>query len=426
MKALLEQQGLAAALDELPTTTIVAYDNVIQKKVFSALILYLGDQVLWKITKERTAAGIWKKLMTLYMTKSLANRLYLKRKLYTFHMHRGDGGKGLYVRGRSGQRDMEQGTDSAWSKSQEKSSKLRTIGLDHEFKELIPYNIHERYLVDLKSMIVRSIQQCTKSGVAKHLGVAVIQQQNGLVKETNVTLLAKKARLKDDMDAQSDVYMLNNSCKKCSDESDGYYWEDQSGNTLRVSQSRFYNEKLVQTLLERHSILSLKGGLSGDCDVEKNGFVDFDYAMGRLITVIAGYDTYRGCKRGYLAKGTRNRDRIRAKIVAGITTGALSKAIPGPWVCEIFIHERIVHTPLELSVCELIVLTPLKLIVHNALEFIVHELIVVTPLELIALKPLELTVRELIVLTPLKLIVHKISYTIRTYCSWHFTISLCS
>nr|GFB82643.1 hypothetical protein [Tanacetum cinerariifolium] len=29
------------------------------------------------------------------------------------------------------------------------------------------------------------------SGIAKHLGVAVIQQQNGLVKETNVTLLTK-------------------------------------------------------------------------------------------------------------------------------------------------------------------------------------------------------------------------------------------
>nr|GEY20496.1 zinc finger, CCHC-type [Tanacetum cinerariifolium] len=37
----------------------------------------------------------------------------------------------------------------------------------------------------------RSTQQCMKSRVAKHLGVVVIQQQNGLVKETNVTLLAK-------------------------------------------------------------------------------------------------------------------------------------------------------------------------------------------------------------------------------------------
>ncbi|GKC64717.1 hypothetical protein Tco_1097315 [Tanacetum coccineum] len=34
-----------------------------------------------------------------------------------------------------------------------------------------------------------------------------------------------KARLKDDMDARSDVYVLSNGCKKCSDNSDGYYWE---------------------------------------------------------------------------------------------------------------------------------------------------------------------------------------------------------
>ncbi|GKF27012.1 hypothetical protein Tco_0082906 [Tanacetum coccineum] len=55
---------------------------------------------------------------------------------------------------------------------------------------------------------------------------------------------------------------------------------DQSGNTLRVLQSRFYNEKLVQTLLEGHSILSLEGSLSGDCDVEKNGKWSCIYAVG--------------------------------------------------------------------------------------------------------------------------------------------------
>ncbi|GJY92086.1 hypothetical protein Tco_0507868 [Tanacetum coccineum] len=43
----------------------------------------------------------------------------------------------------------------------------------------------------LDSCNQRSIQQCMKSGVAKHLGVAGIQQQNGLVNETNVTLFAK-------------------------------------------------------------------------------------------------------------------------------------------------------------------------------------------------------------------------------------------
>nr|GEV31274.1 zinc finger, CCHC-type [Tanacetum cinerariifolium] len=301
----------------------------------------------------------------------------------------------------------------------------------------------------------RSTQQCTKSrvakhlgvawiehqnGVAKHLGVAWIEHQNGLVDETNVTLFAKvlhgfefeveplgdhtfevepqenidqgaglqevqtqhlmdyqlardreqhlacelfryredsnevafaiaavekiyahesltfnntvacdviskwKARLKDDMDARSDVYVLSNDCRSCNDDSDATKGlldkakgnvlgmeivRDQSGYTLRILQSMFYNEKLVHTLLEGHSILSLEGSLSGDCDVEKNDkwsciyavgsqeyqmvctildiasanigmldkfdrglqtdvkvFVDFDYAMGRSIIVI--------------------------------------------------------------------------------------------------------------------------------------------
>ncbi|GJS24353.1 hypothetical protein Tco_0452985 [Tanacetum coccineum] len=43
----------------------------------------------------------------------------------------------------------------------------------------------------LDSCNQRSTQQCTKSGVAKHLGVAGLQQKNRLVKETNVTLLVK-------------------------------------------------------------------------------------------------------------------------------------------------------------------------------------------------------------------------------------------
>nr|GEW87342.1 zinc finger, CCHC-type [Tanacetum cinerariifolium] len=34
-----------------------------------------------------------------------------------------------------------------------------------------------------------------------------------------------KAGLKDDMDVRSDVYVLSNGCRKCSDDSDGYYWE---------------------------------------------------------------------------------------------------------------------------------------------------------------------------------------------------------
>ncbi|GJS86842.1 hypothetical protein Tco_0769478 [Tanacetum coccineum] len=310
----------------------------------------------------------------------------------------------------------------------------------------------------------RSTQQCTKSGVTKHLGVVVIQQQNGLVKEMNVTLMLRspssaigfktpidmlgffgwlasikqgmlepvkvkcifldsesgeynktfidsgvgtgfstcvtrriefrwnhlgsdhtfevdlmecrfiyredsneaafavaeaekiyahesltfnntvaceviskwKAGLKDDMDARSDVYVLSNGCKKCSDDSDVYYWaeiwatkglldkakgnvlgmeivRDQSGNTLRVSQSRFYNWKLVQTLLEGHSILSLEGSLSRDVMWKR----------------MLGIYTYGGCKGAIWLKGLAIESGFELKIVAGIATGALSKAIPG-------------------------------------------------------------------------------------------------
>ncbi|GJS43524.1 hypothetical protein Tco_0568567 [Tanacetum coccineum] len=170
-----------------------------------------------------------------------------------------------------------------------------------------------------------------------------------------------KTGLKEERDAPSDVYVLNNGCKKSSEDKNDYYWEyapgnvlgmeivrDQSGNTLRVSQSRFYNGKLVQTLLKGHFILSLEGSLSGDCDVEKNDvgmldkfnhglqtnvhvFVDFDYTMERSITIMAGYMTItEAAKEAIGLKGLTIESGFELKIVAGIATGSLSKAIPGP------------------------------------------------------------------------------------------------
>ncbi|GKB87681.1 hypothetical protein Tco_0959953 [Tanacetum coccineum] len=41
-----------------------------------------------------------------------------------------------------------------------------------------------------------------------------------------------KAGLKDDMDSRSDVYVLNNGCRKCSDDNDIYYWEYTPGSEL--------------------------------------------------------------------------------------------------------------------------------------------------------------------------------------------------
>ncbi|GJV01823.1 hypothetical protein Tco_1335392 [Tanacetum coccineum] len=49
-----------------------------------ALLIQRGcNKVLREVTGETTAAGVWSKLETLYMIKSLANKLYLKKKLYT-------------------------------------------------------------------------------------------------------------------------------------------------------------------------------------------------------------------------------------------------------------------------------------------------------------------------------------------------------
>ncbi|MFQ6624483.1 hypothetical protein Gotur_004265 [Gossypium turneri] len=39
---------------------------------------------------ERTTFTLWKRLETLYTTKSLANLLVLKQRLYTFHMNEGE------------------------------------------------------------------------------------------------------------------------------------------------------------------------------------------------------------------------------------------------------------------------------------------------------------------------------------------------
>ncbi|GJT33767.1 hypothetical protein Tco_0924186 [Tanacetum coccineum] len=80
-----------------------------------------------------------------------------------------------------------------------------------------------------------------------------------------------KAGLKDDMDARSDVYVLSNGCKKCSDDSDGYYWES----------------------------------TPGDCDVEKN----------------AAYMTLTGSwKKKIWLKGLMAESGYELSLVAGIAT----------------------------------------------------------------------------------------------------------
>nr|GEZ86423.1 retrovirus-related Pol polyprotein from transposon TNT 1-94 [Tanacetum cinerariifolium] len=89
MRALLIQHGCEAALEVLPVDMEAQTKAELNKKTHSAVILSLGNKVLREVTGETTAAGVWSKLKNLYMTKSLANKLYLKKKLYTFYMPAG-------------------------------------------------------------------------------------------------------------------------------------------------------------------------------------------------------------------------------------------------------------------------------------------------------------------------------------------------
>ncbi|GKD58341.1 hypothetical protein Tco_1295850, partial [Tanacetum coccineum] len=140
-----------------------------------------------------------------------------------------------------------------------------------------------------------STQQCMKSEVTIHLGVVGIQKQNGLVEETHMTLLAKRnvnhvagsqeVQTQDLIDYHSPRDREQHSTRELFRYREGsnkvaftvaaiekiYAHKSLTFNDTIACEgvyTRYYNGKWVQTLLEGHLILSLKGSVSGDCDVE--------------------------------------------------------------------------------------------------------------------------------------------------------------
>ncbi|KAH9658981.1 hypothetical protein KPL70_023688 [Citrus sinensis] len=100
MRAILIQQGLDSALDDAEDTmakkekaegssSFGADQRIINNRAHSTIILHLSDEVLREVSKERSAAGLWAKLEEMFLKKSLAKRLYMKRRLYTFSMKDG-------------------------------------------------------------------------------------------------------------------------------------------------------------------------------------------------------------------------------------------------------------------------------------------------------------------------------------------------
>ena len=55
----------------------------------STIQLCLADEVMYNLMDEEMATGLWSRLEILYMTKSLSNKLYLKKQSYKLRMTEG-------------------------------------------------------------------------------------------------------------------------------------------------------------------------------------------------------------------------------------------------------------------------------------------------------------------------------------------------
>ena len=82
MRALLKEQRVWAPLSGQPTNLNKEDLAEQEEKAHSLILLSLSDEVLYEVVEEQTAAGLWLKLEKLYMTKSICNKLLLKRHLF--------------------------------------------------------------------------------------------------------------------------------------------------------------------------------------------------------------------------------------------------------------------------------------------------------------------------------------------------------
>ena len=92
MKDLLIQQGVHKALlgkeKKLETMKDIEWVEM-DEKAASAIRLNLCDEVIHNILVAKTSKEVWEKLEGLYMGKDLANKLYVKKQLYSLHMREG-------------------------------------------------------------------------------------------------------------------------------------------------------------------------------------------------------------------------------------------------------------------------------------------------------------------------------------------------
>ncbi|XP_019168928.1 PREDICTED: protein DOWNY MILDEW RESISTANCE 6-like [Ipomoea nil] len=87
MKAILRKDNCVAAIEERPADfTDDAKWTEMDSNAIANLHLALADEVLSSVAEKGTAKEVWYTLVNLYEAKSLHNKIFLKRKLYTLRM----------------------------------------------------------------------------------------------------------------------------------------------------------------------------------------------------------------------------------------------------------------------------------------------------------------------------------------------------
>jgi hypothetical protein len=92
MRDLLVQQGLQKALagkTKKPTSMPDEDWEDLDARALSTIHLCLANEVLFNIIGDEATTGLWNRLESIYMTKSLTNKIFLKRQLYSLRMREG-------------------------------------------------------------------------------------------------------------------------------------------------------------------------------------------------------------------------------------------------------------------------------------------------------------------------------------------------
>ncbi|KAL5795047.1 hypothetical protein ACOSP7_003641 [Xanthoceras sorbifolium] len=90
MRAVLVQSGVQKALKGIKPADMKDVDwEDIDEKARSAIQLFLSDEVLREVISEKTTKALWEKLESLYLKKTLTNKLYKKQCLYSLRMSEG-------------------------------------------------------------------------------------------------------------------------------------------------------------------------------------------------------------------------------------------------------------------------------------------------------------------------------------------------